>query len=115
MSSLSKLETSTSLKVTSNDSLLINKKINKISKTLLNLEKEEIKSFSTLKVNVYKEKKKPNYKSEIKIPTTFKHYFEDFQKNMDLINQIESGDVAPSNANSIQDEKVESSDLVNSD
>ena len=118
MSSLSNLETTTSLPILSNDSLLINKKakkIKKISNTLLNYEKQEVISFSPLKVKVYKDKTNQNHKSEIKLPTTFKHYFEDFQKNKDLINQIESGHIPESNINSIQDEQVESSDLVNSD
>ena len=115
MSSISNLETTTSLHVTSNQSLLINKKISKIRKNLLNLEKDELISFCPLKVNIYKEKKNQNHKSEIKIPITFKQYFEDFKINKDVINKIESGDVAPFKSNSDQIEQVDSSDLVNSE
>ena len=115
MSSLSNVETVSSVQTSSNDSLFINKKISEVNKTLRNIEKKEVVSFSPLKVKICKDKKNQNLKSEIKLPTTFKHYLEDFQKNKDLINQIESGHIPESNINSIQDEQVESSDLVNSD
>ena len=116
MSSLSNLETTTSLPTLSNNSLLIDKRINKIKKSLLNLGKEEILSFNPLKVKIYKEEiETQNHKSEIKIPTTFKRYFEDFQKNKNIISQIESGIISHSNINSAQIEQIESSDLVNSE
>ena len=116
MSSLSNSQTTASLKPSSNDSLLIYNKLKYIRKKLLNIEKEEVSSFSSLTVKIYKEEiEDQKHKSEIKIPITFKHYYEDFQKNKNLINQLESGLITTSNTNSIQDEQINSSDLVNSD
>ena len=117
MSSLSILETSNSLSTSSNQSLLNKKKINKIKKSLLNFAKEELTSFNTLKVKVYKnEIEDQNVENRIKIPQTFKSYFEDFKKNRDNINKIESGITTSLNvANSIPVDQVDSSDLVNSE
>ena len=58
MSSLSKFETKNSSQGLLDNKSLENKKIKKIRKTLLNLEKEEAALFSPIKVKVYKEKKK---------------------------------------------------------
>ena len=52
MSTLSILETKTSLQPLSNESLLEMKKINKIRKKLLSIEKKEISTFSSLKENL---------------------------------------------------------------
>ena len=117
MSTLSKIETNASLKLLSNESLLEMQKINKIRKKLLNLEKEEVASFNPLKIKIYKEKKEDQKDdNKIKMPVTFKSYFEDFKRNQEVINQIKSGLVTPSTGtNSAQAEQIDSSDLVNSD
>ena len=117
MSTLSKLETMTSLQALSNKSLLENKKIIRIRKNLLNLEKEEVASFSTLKVKIYKEEKEDKKDEiKIKIPITFKSYFEDFKRYNKFINQIESGLITPSSGvDSGKVEQNDSSDLVNSE
>ena len=117
MSSISKLETKTILQFLSNQSLLEKIKINKINKNLLSFAKEEITSFSSLKVKIYKEKKEDEKdENKIKIPTTFKFYFEDYKKHRGLINQIELGLITPSSSNdSAQVDQIDSSDLVNSD
>ena len=117
MYALSNLETNTSLH-SLNESILENKKIKKIRKTLLNLEKEEISSFCPLKVKIYKEEKKEDQKDEIivKIPATFKSYFEDYKKYRGVINQVESGNIPPSHdVESTQFEQIDSSDLVDSE
>ena len=114
MYSFSNLQAKTFSKASSNDSLLINK-IKKIRNTLLNLEKEEVNSFSPLNLEIYKDIKNHKPKKEIKIPITFKSYFEDFQNNKEIINKIISGDKTSSNDNSIQAEQIDSSDLVNSE
>ena len=115
---LSILETSNSLYSSSNQSLLESKrKIKKINKSLFNFVKEEITSFNSLKVKVYKEDTK-NEKNENKIiiPLTFKSYFEDYKKNKVFINQTESGLITSSKvADSGKVEQVDSSDLVNSE
>ena len=117
MSTLSKLETKTSLQALSNESLLEMKKINKIRKSLFNLEKKEVASFSPLKVKVYSEKiEDQKEENKIKIPVTFKSYFEDYKRYRGFINQVESGVVSQtSDPNSAQIEQIDSSDLVNSD
>ena len=117
MSTLSKLETKTSLQPLNNESLFEKRKINKIRKTLRNLVKEEIASFSTLKVKIYKEEKEDQKnENKIKIPLTFKFYFEDYKRYKGFINQIESGIITPSSgADSGKVEQIDSSDLVNSD
>ena len=118
MSSLSNVETVSSLQTSSDDSLFINKKISEVNKTLRNIEKKEVVSFSPLKVKICKDKKNQNLKSEIKLLTTFKHYLEDFKKNKslkNLNNQIEQNRVALSNVNSVNLEQVDSSDLVDSE
>ena len=117
MSTLSKLETKTSLQPLNNESLFEKRKINKIRKTLRNLVKEEIASFSTLKVKIYKEEKKDQKnENKIKIPLTFKFYFEDYKRYKGFINKIESGIITPSSgADSGKIEQIDSSDLVNSD
>ena len=117
MSILSKLETMTSLQDLSNESLFEMEKIKKIRKKLINMEKEEIALFSPLKVKIYKEKKEDEKdENKIKIPTTFKIYFEDYKKYKGFISQIESNLVISSNDHdSIQIEQIDSSDLVNSD
>ena len=120
MSSLSNLETHTSSQTFSNESITenkkINKKINKIQKRLLNLEKEELSSFIPLKVKVYKEEKEEEKEeNKIKTPTTFKNYFEDFRKKRESINQTEPGFINPSNAQPVKVEQIESSDLVDSE
>ena len=117
MSTLSKLETKTSLQALSNQSLLEMKKINKIRKSLLNMEKKEVSSFSLLKVKIYNEKiEDQKEENQIKIPVTYKFYFEDFKRYRRFINQVESGIISqPSDANSAQIEQIDSSDLVNSD
>ena len=117
MSSISKLETKTSLQFLSNESILENKKINKIKKRLFNLEKEEIASFRPLKVKIYKnEEEDHKNKSMIKIPVTFKFYFEDYKRYKKFINQVESGIITPSSgADSGEVEQIYSSDLVNSE
>ena len=118
MSTLSKLETNTSLQTLSNESLLKYKKINKIKKSLLNLEKEEIASFNPLKVKIYKEEKEDQKdENKIKIPATFKSYFEDYKKYRLSIYKIESGFIFKSNEgpDSVQVEQIDSSDLVNSE
>ena len=117
MSILSKLETMTSLQDLSNESLFEMEKIKKIRKKLINMEKEEIALFSPLKVKIYKEKKEDEKdENKIKIPTTFKFYFEDYKKHRGLINQIELGLITPSSSNdSAQVDQIDSSDLVNSD
>ena len=93
------------------------KEINKIRITLLNFVKKEVDSFRPLKVKIYKEEKEDQKnENKIKIPTTFKIYFEDFKRNQEVINQIKSGLVTPSTGtNSAQAEQIDSSDLVNSD
>ena len=116
-SALSIFETSTSLHTSSNQSLLENKKINKIKKNLFNFAKEELTSFSSIKVKIYKEeidiKKDEN---KIKIPETFKSFFEDFKKNNGVINQNRSGFITSSKVSgSGKVEQVDSSDLVNSE
>ena len=117
MSTLSRLETMVSLEPLSNESLLQTKKINKIRNNLFNLEKEEIASFNSLKVKIYKEEKEDEKdENKIKIPTTFKSYFEDFRKYNGFINQIESGLITlSSGANSVKVEQIDSSDLVDSE
>ena len=101
MSSLSKFETNNSLQGLLDNEFLENKKIKKIRKTLLNLEKEEASLFSPIKVKVYKEKKKD--------------YLEDFKRYKGFIN-AESGLITSSNeAKSVQIEQNESSDLVESE
>ena len=114
MSAVSNLGTKLTLQI--NEPILHYKKINKIKKTLLNLEKDEISSFNPLKVRVYKEEKE-DQKNEIKIkiPLTFKSYFEDFKKNREFINQVESGLITPSATEPIKTEQFESSDLVESE
>ena len=105
------------LKASNIKSILQNKKINKINKALLDLEKEEITSLNPLKVKIFKdEKEDQKNKNKIIIPSTFKSYFEDFKKRGNFINQIESGLVTPSSAaDSGQVEQANSSDLVDSD
>ena len=117
MSTLSNLETKTSLETLSNKLLLEMKEINKIRIALLNLVKKEVDSFRPLKVKIYKEEKEDQKnENKIKIPTTFKIYFEDYKKYKGFINQIESGFVTPSSdPDSIKAEQMDSSDLVNSD
>ena len=117
MSSISQLDTKTSLKVLSNESLIQITKINKIRKELLNLEKKEIATFSPLKVKIYKNKKEnQKFTNKIKIPVTFKTYFEDYKKYSGFINQVESGLITPSSEpDSAQIEQINSSDLVNSE
>ena len=117
MSTLSQFETNTTLKPKSDESLFRTKKINKIKKSLLNLEKEELSKFSSLKVKIYKDEVETQKEEcKIKVPEKFKNYFEDFRKFKWLINQIESGIITPSSgANSIKAEQVDSSDLVNSE
>ena len=120
-STLSILETSTSLHNISNQSLLENKRISKINKNLYIFAKEEITSFSSIKVKVYKEEiEDQKDENKIKIPKTFKSFFEDFKKNDKKnncdVNQIESGLITSSKfANSDQIGQVDSSDLVNSE
>ena len=117
MSTLSNLDTKNSLQSLSNESLLEMEKINKIRKKLLNLEKKEVATFSPLEVKTYKEKK-DSQKNEfkIKVPVTFKSYFEDYKKYSGFIYQVESGLVTPSSGpDSVQVEQINSSDLVNSD
>ena len=93
-STLSVLETSTSLHYSSNRSLLENKKINKIKKSLFNFAKEELTSFNSLKVKIYKEKTdEQKDENKIKIPETSKPFFEDFKKKkiktqLNKMNQI---------------------------
>ena len=114
MSSVSNLKIKTSLQT--NGSTLKNKKINKIKKTLLYLEKDEISTFNPLKVKVFKEEKEDlKEENKIKIPLTFKNYFEDYKKNKEFINQTKSGIITPSTTESVKTEQVDSSDLVNSD
>ena len=116
MSTESNLETNTSLKTLSNESLLDNKNLKKIKNNLLNLQKIEVASFNPLKVKVYKDEKEDQKdETKIKIPLTFKSYLEDYKKNKGLINKNESGFIIPSNVNSVQTEQIESSDLVNSE
>ena len=117
MSTLSKLETTTSFQPLSNESLLEMKKLKNIRKKLLNLEKEEVATFNPLKVKIFIEKKEDKKNdNKIKIPVTFKSYFEDFKKHRGFTNQIDSGLITPSTGgNSAQVEQVDSSDLVNSD
>ena len=105
--------TISSLHTSSNQSLLEKTKINKINKNLFSFAKEEITSLSSLKVKIYKDEKDEN---KIKIPKTFKIYFEDYKKCKGIINQIESGINNSSNIDdSAKVEQVNSSDLVNSD
>ena len=112
MSSMTNSESTTSLQTTSNESKLEKKKINKIKKALLNIEKEEVTSFNPLKVKIYKEEmEEQNHQNEIKIPTTFKSYFEDLKKNKGLNHQVVSG----LNSKSVPVQQVDSSDLVNSE
>ena len=117
MSSLSNLKTETSIQTFSNESLLEMKKIIKIRKSLLNLEKEEVDSFTPLKVKIYKDKNEnQENENKIKIPLTFKFYFEDYKKFSRFINQIESGfDTKLSGTDSDQVEQIDSSDLANSE
>ena len=125
MSALSKLKPKVNLQVLSNESLSHIKKIDKIKKSLLDLEKEEVASFIPLKVKVYKdeeegrkEDKKTDKKNEnkIKIPIMFKTFFENYKRYKGFINQIESGIVIPTTGtDSVQVEQNNSSDLVNSD
>ena len=117
MSTLSKLETKTSLQDLSNESQFETKKINKIRKSLLNMEKEEVVSFSPLKVKIYNEKiEDQKEENKIKIPMTFKSYFEDFKRYREFTNHVESGIVTQTrDANSIQTEQIDSSDLVDSE
>ena len=117
MSILSKLDTTISLKPLNNESLLKIKRIEKIKKTLLNLEKEEVAFFNPLKVKIYKEEKEDHQdKFKIIAPLTFKSYFEDYKKYKEFINQVESGPVTSSNIDdSAQEEQANSSDLVDSE
>ena len=117
MATISNLETKISLQTLSNELILEMKKINIIRKVLLNLAKKEVSSFRPLKVQFYKEKKEDQKdENKIKIPTTFKIYFEDYKKYKGFISQIESNLVISSNDHdSIQIEQIDSSDLVNSD
>ena len=109
--------TTGSLHTSSNQSLLEKIKINKINKNLFSFAKEEITSLSSLKVKIYKDEKEDEKdENKIKIPTTFKSYFEDFRKYNGFINQIESGLITPSSgANSVKVEQIDSSDLVDSE
>ena len=119
MSTLSTSETTTSLHASGNQTILKSKKINKIKKTLLNFAKEEITSFNSLKVKIYKEEiedEKEKNENKIIIPETFKHYFEDNKRYKKIINKIESGIFTSSIINgSAKAEQVDSSDLVNSE
>ena len=109
--------TTSSLYTSSNQSLLEKIKINKIKKNLFCFAKEEITSLSSLKVKVYKEEtEEEKNENKIKIPITFKSYFEDYKKFKGIINQVESGIINSSNiVDSTKVEQVDSSDLVNSD
>ena len=117
MSTLSNLKTKSSLYDLDKKLMLKNKKINKIKKALLNLEKNEVASFNPLKVKVYKEEKNDlKNVNKIKIPVvTFQSYFEDFKKNTEFIKEIEYGPIIPSNVDLDKTEQVDSSDLANSD
>ena len=68
-------------------------------------------------MKVYKDEiKEEEDENKIKIPEIFKSYFEDYKKNKDVINQIESGLINSSTAvDSAKVEQVDSSDLVNSE
>ena len=80
------------------------------------MEKEEISSFTPLKVKIYKEEKEDQKDgNKIKIPTTFKNYFEDFSKKRECTNQTESVFINPSNIGPVKFEQIESSDLVDSE
>ena len=109
--------TNSSLHTSSNQSLLEKIKINIINKNLLSFAKEEITSFSSLNVKIYKDETEDEKdENKIKIPKTFKIYFEDYKKCKGIINQIESGIINSSNIDdSAKVEQVNSSDLVNSD
>ena len=117
MSELSTLETTTSLHPSSDQSINSKRKLKKIKKSLFNFAKEEITSFRSLKVKVYKDEiKEEEDENKIKIPEKFKYYFEDYKKNKDVINQIESGLINSLTAvDSAKVEQVDSSDLVNSE
>ena len=81
------------------------------------MEKEEIASFNSLKVKIYKEEKESKEnESKIKVPVALKSYFEDYKKYNGFTNQIQSGLITPSSgANSVKVEQVDSSDLVDSE
>ena len=117
MSTSSMLETTTSLHNLSNRSLIENKKLNKIKSTLFNFTKEEITSFSSLKVKIYKEEiEEEKDENKIKIPESCKNYFEDYRKYKGVLNNIESGiNTKSNNDGSIKDQQIDSSDLVNSE
>ena len=115
MSASSIFGISTNLHINSNQSLLKKKRISKINKNLLNFAKEELTSFNSLKVKIYKnEIEGQKNKNEIKNQEAF--FYENDQKNNGVINQIESSVVNSSNSHySIHVEQVANSDLVDSE
>ena len=91
------------------------KKLKEIVKNLRNLSKEDVKSFSELKIKIFEEDKEEK-KSDFKISAPiigFQHYFEEFKKlNSRLNDENHEREDAPSTVDNEEEIKqVDSSDF----
>ena len=91
------------------------KKLEKIVKNLKNLEVEDLKEFSELKVKILEEEKKDEKKIEIKVVAPifgYKNYIEDYKKSNSIVNSDEEIELedTPSTINE-EEKQIDSSDF----